>query len=429
MRYQIQQAEEAGYSPDEIVEFLKTKKEITPQIQQAEESGYSSEEIAKYLKEKPTEKEKKVAKGFKFFGFEPSAETISKIRPKIGLGLKSIAKGTIGLPGDIWALSKSLLGLPEAHQLFPTSEQVGQLFEKYAGEQFRPKNETERILADIAETDSTLIGFGTPIKTALKAATTGKILKNIGKGFGFPEWAQTGLDITGTILGGSKFGNLKTYKSSLYNAVEKSLPSDAEISAKYLGDGLSKIKNKIEGGIKRAPGKSLVKDVLEDIENQIKDGKINVNEIWKNKKDINRMLGTRYEDIKGYQNYLKDINRYLNNSLKIYGKQNPIFYENLKKADKIFGDISQLEKTSSFLEKMKEAEKFGAAYSLITGNLSRAAQFLGLGQITELGYNLARNPKAIYYYGNVLKAGAKENKAAILKNLKKLDEELRNQSQ
>lgn len=447
MREQITEALDQGYTPEEIFDHLSKKEELLPKFKEAQEAGYSPSQIVEYLKTKPTEKEQDVAKDFKMFGWKPKPETIAKIRPKIGVQLKAIAKGT-GTWGNIAQIPENVAALITQkaggrgdvvkailHEMIPgaklpTSEEMGDYFQKLSGEKFEPKTESEKLFSNITENTIGNLSIGLPLTFAARGAATGQTLKNIGEGFNLPDWMNTGLELTGNVLGSSKYKGLGKYTSDLYSNVTKNLPTNATVNTEKLSENLSKIKNSlIKTGLQKeaaAPKKKVV-NVITEILGKIKNGKINIKDAWDTRKDIYKLLGPNYKEVEGYKNILKDVNYLLNQTLKGTKTTYPDFYENLIKADKFFGDAAKFQGARSFIDTVKEAEKFAGGLAVLEGQFDKIPKIYLLTKGLSKASDILKNPRILKYYASGIKAAATQNKYGVISAAKAIEEEMQKQ--
>ena len=147
-----------------------------------EDSKDSFPEFGEVIEETPNEefgeietpsqrKDQEAAEAFKFFGYQPSAETIKPIRHGAGVGLKRLAGGLLGSYGDFLQLLQGignktglggLLGASQK-QLLPTSEDIGNLFEKLSGEKFNPENLSQEVIGEGSNFLGSILTFGGPL--------------------------------------------------------------------------------------------------------------------------------------------------------------------------------------------------------------------------------------------------------------------------
>ena len=116
---------------------LPFEEEITPEIEKREavqpsflEGALPYEEEIPFDRTKKREKEERVAKSLKFFGLEPSPEAIRRIREPAAVALRGYAKGRLELPGELLQLGQRLAGIKEPIKLLPTTEDIGNIFDR-----------------------------------------------------------------------------------------------------------------------------------------------------------------------------------------------------------------------------------------------------------------------------------------------------------
>lgn len=99
MSSQLQQALDAGYSEEEVINFLSKKdKDTASRISKAKDSGYSPKEIVNFLgNQKPVDQEKPVEEQKKKSPFEPTWERGASVRNSFWKGLGKTATGLASL--------------------------------------------------------------------------------------------------------------------------------------------------------------------------------------------------------------------------------------------------------------------------------------------------------------------------------------------
>lgn len=146
-------------------------------------------------------KAKRIAKGFKFFGKEPSPEAIEAIRRPTGLALRELTSGFVGLPGSLQQLLETVIRTKAPVQL-PTPEKARQVFETLAGEKFEPVGRGEKMLGRGAGLLGSLLfpvgGQIQPARSAL-AALLGTGAEAITEQIGAPKAVQTAASIAATL--------------------------------------------------------------------------------------------------------------------------------------------------------------------------------------------------------------------------------------
>ena len=312
-------------------------------------------------------------------------------------------------------ITETILGIPTTRK-FKEVEKMG------FGEYLEPQSAVEKFGDEIAQTATGLVAMKVPVKLALRGAALGATFKEIGKKFNLPTWAQTGLDLTGNVLGSAKFGNINKYKEALYTSTKESLPENAITDASKLKQSLEDYKKNLSTGLKNVPQKQKVVNIIDELLGKIENNTVGVKDLWDSKKDIYQYLGPNYSEISGYKEVLKKVNNDLRHTLYGYGKQNPEFVKNLKKADEFYGNVAEFEKNVSFISKIRDAEKFGAALALLNGNFIQMAKILGAGKGIEFLHNLIKKPVVVKFYGKALKAAAMQNKISALNSVRKLND-------
>ncbi len=145
---------------------------------------------------------KKVAKSLRFFGLQPSPESIEKIRRPTGIALKELFSGFAGLPGNIQQLVERVMRV-KAPVSLPTSAQLSKGFEKLAGEEFLPETPTEEFIEKAAGSlGSFLFPLGGEIQAgrSLAAALLGTSAEKIAESLGAPEGVKTAASVIGSLI-------------------------------------------------------------------------------------------------------------------------------------------------------------------------------------------------------------------------------------
>ncbi len=376
----------------------------------------------------------------------------------------NIATRAVGLPGDVFSLLNQFIakpvskkitgqeGLPYEETLLgkaiPTTESHRKGLESISGEYLKPKNKIEKFADDIAEDTALLLN---PAGLVTKGLKGGKVVKSFFKSLGANLAGETATQVSGSETAGglTKLGSLLFLSlmdqpaaakqvGKLYGEAESKLPSNATSNAVSLNKKIDSLEKQITKGRpleNLSPPEKFVIDQSGKIKNLIQNGEINVEQAIAQKKSLYKELGTLYKEVpkhteqKTVKNLAKKLGSYINQTVEEYGKKNPKFYKDYKKADEAFGTLAQSNFLTNWIGNNIVQHPlttgllhiFGAPIGAIAGTATGA---IVPYQAAKLGYRISKSPTLAKIYANTVKAAVKEDAKAFNKYLKDLDNEL-----
>jgi len=445
-------AKQSGYTDEEINDYFSQKDpNFSDKYQQAIEQGYEPQEIYQFLK-KPEEKENTLeninrqitrtgARAAETILGAPRAasEFLESIIPE-----KALIKGAekIGLGKG----AKNLIDLQKKYspyKLLPSSEQIRENVTKYLwGEKLEPKNKWEekadQLTSDFAALALPLPGHQLKLLKPALTALGGNIASDVVGRMGGSEKQKTFTKL-GTFLAGSLFNpkGANKLRDDLYNKARKALPEDATVSSHSLGSTLDTLEKQLKkGGIAASDRPALEK--ISDLKQGMQGAQIPVDFLQSAKKKINESLAGIYKTLEGNKPGIKSAKRNLeqvgkavDDSLTLYGKQNPEWEAFYRPANEVHGAIAQSQRVRNWLKKKKASLGSTGALALFgieqAVGLPGSLQILGAGAgalpAAELTARIFKSPTLRKYYKNIVKASLEENVVVARENLKKLQEE------
>ena len=369
------------------------------------------------------------------FRFEPSKEALEKVRHPLGVSAKGFAKGVFGTPGDLANFVQQLVGIKKPLTLLPTSEMVGDLFDKLTEEQFNPENLPEEFAERGAEFLGSIIGLGGPLKAPTFAKTIGR---NILAAFApagvslfaekanLPPWAQVASTIGTSYLTHRLTGKgLNDIERGLYKK-SRELAGDNVISAKNLKNSAQKLITELEKGGIEASDKPALKKITDAL-GEIKDDKIKLQDLLDTKVKLNEVRGQLFEKdlgkagVRAARKKINDVAKLFDNTIKEF--ENPEFQQIYKQANQLHGGRAETTKTYNFLKKNILPSGIGAVI-LKTLVPSAAKGALAAVPVAQVGYfmkALAKYPGYRKAYFEILKNAAKEDARGTISAVKKLE--------
>jgi len=392
--------------------------------------------------------EKGIIMPYELIEDEPQQEGI------IGKGIRNVARtgaraleSVVGLPGDIVGvmntvlegLTKKLNPSSKVENIKPPSFLPGSesLREKVTskispGGYLEPKTDYESLwdsfVGDLAQFVIP-IGGQVPVKQAIKLSGLGNLAGWGAQQLGYDPSTQAKAKV-GTMLLSSLIQPtaLKGYVKHLYDSAEKSIPVNASIDFGNLTKDLQKSLSAIKRGDN--PNKQFIIDRIQTVLGNVKKStnKINVQQAWELKKDMNEWLG---KDLSPKQrHYVQKLSEGLNGVLSKYGEKNKEFLSLYKEADDIWGGLAASSTVKEKLNKWITEEHLVNPIMLVLLGLHPAKT---LGQVAGLitakeGVNVLepviRSKRIRSYYGNVIKETLNNNKDNALKYVAKLNKEI-----
>jgi hypothetical protein len=208
-----------------------------------------------------------------------------------------------------------------------------------------------------ALTDSTLTGLAD--QWISKTPFFGNRLKN--KYATTEQQTLKTLDDIYDSIGASKTPEIEGQIANLYNKAANSLPEKATIKPVNLKKAINNIK--IDTAILSPDEKSLLSS-LETIKNEIEPTSRLISEFGTIKVplqeyDVAKLIGTKrslnsiikWDTDEGVKNYLRKIQKAINQDIADYGKTNPEWYQNFKQADDLFKNVVRREKVEKLIDK------------------------------------------------------------------------------
>jgi hypothetical protein len=413
---------------------------------------------------KPSEKSKKVAKSFKFFGYEPKAETIEPIRhqlmQKLVEPITEFTSAALGAPGDVLSLANEFIAKPISKKitgqegqpfeetavgkLIPTSQKLHQIAEQAAAEKLRPETTGEELLGTTAGFLGSMIGLGAKgigkagtipfikkalpgsVKTVLSAFAPASAFVAAKKA-DLPPWMQVGATI-GTAALTHKLTNksIPQISSELFET-RNSLAKDVMMPGTPLANDLSNLYGEMQKGGTTSVEKHIM-TFLDNIKSKAEGGDVPLEEILKARTKLmqeSRMFTPHQR--KGTEKFWNDAERILDNHIKKY--ENPEFQKINTEANSLYKGIKESKRIERFLGKHKKETLTGAG-SLFLSHFLRDITGISLASPTTVlsiatglkTYNftraLIRNAGFRKAYKDVLKNASNENVRGTSRALK-----------
>jgi hypothetical protein len=122
----------------------------------------------------------------------------------------------------------------------------------------------------------------------------------------------------------------------------------------------------------------------------------------------------------------------INKQLMDYGKQNPAFLNKYREANTGLAGFKQSNKIASYISKKIDISKLSPETILSLGmNITKPSVLATLGtsmgtaKAAQIIHRIGKNPVLRQYYLNVLHSSLKDNLPGLVRNLNKLDSELK----
>jgi hypothetical protein len=335
------------------------------------------------------------------------------------------------------------------YKLFPTSENVREFNKALFGENVEAKNSKEKLSDDIIS-DFAALAIPVPgkeiklLKPALLSLGANTASEIIGKLGGTNQ--QKAYTKLGTILFGSLINpkSAQNFKNGLYEKAREARPPDASVSALNLKNHLNDFKARLEKG-GSAPSKTKSIEKINELEGKIKNNRIDVEELEEFKKTLNEARAGLYTEYAGNKygrklakSNLDRASGIVDDALKEYGQQNPIWDDYYRSANEVHGAIAQSYKARNQIGRV--AKKYGLhailpalglghalGASAIPGAIGTAVAGAGLLGAGELAVRFAKSPALRKHYTDLINSAMKEtavSDALIHEQLKKLKKDL-----
>ena len=445
--------------------FQKRLNEKQPQFGQQTETKPAEDinPFAKRLGQKE-QVENSLWNGFYDLLFSPETTPFEE---GMGHSLRGIGTAVAGFPGDMIQMVKGAsdwvekkFPTPEFLKREPTTIQklgadlldevptTSKLIDKYdelTDGKYIPQNRRDSLLQEIGGDVSLLMMPARSIGQASKAIAGG-VLGNLAsegmKELDFGEGVQAGTKI-GTIMAVSMFNprGVNKFADNLYKIADANVPAEAEISAKSFQKGLDNLRKELKSGLVNVESKKPVLNAINDIERNIKNGKVKIKDLVQSKKDLNEQRsakvydpefkGTRQSRNQLKRNYGKLASR-IDDSIQEYGKTNESFYKPYKEANQAWGGIEQSKKASTFMTRTIKNYKLATSLGALAGimklpgiGIGGAAAGYGGLKSYEMMHRIMMNPTLRKYYMNAVLEASKESAPGVVRNLQKMNSELK----
>lgn len=332
----------------------------------------------------------------------------------------------------------------------PTSEKLRKKSIELTKGYTEPKSEAESFTDELAQDFTSLISSGAGktwvkgIKRAASLTGIGQAAKQTAKIVGGKEsdqeLAKSAAIFVSSLIDPKRVSN---YWKDQYKKAENLIPQGALTEAKSLENNLLHMKKNLSKGT-LAPSEKFVVDEIDKILPKISNGKIAPDEVQATIRSINEKIQGLYKEMEKGQSVraktlINDVNNQLSKTLENYGKVNPEYYQAYKNAQDAFLANVQSRKLSNLMSKHSGWTKAiiaspvaGQLFALnVPGAVSTAA---GIG----LGYSGLKSVEALTrmvlssnkpglrnLYLQTLNSALKENSPQFIRNLGKLDKEMR----
>jgi len=332
------------------------------------------------------------------------------------------------------------------YKLFPKSEDVRDFNKFLFGKKVEPQNEWEEKADDLIR-DFTALALplpGSKLKLLKPAvlALGGNVASDVVGRMGGSEKEKTYTKL-GTFLLGSLYnpGGAKKLSTELYEKARQNRAPNSTVSASNLKRKVSDFRTQLnKGGSAGSKNQSLKK--LDEIENAIQHGQIEIEELEKFKQSVNEARSGLYEEFKGNKPgrklakaNLDRVSKIIDDSLTEYGKINPQWEAYYRPANEVHGAIAQSNKVRNFI-----GRNIGKVSPHITAGLFGLGEG-GVKTLTNLGTTVAtgaaavessallsriyKSPTLRKYYSGVIQNAIKEDAIAMRENLRKLEKDLK----
>lgn len=392
--------------------------------------------------------------------YSPGKTKIPEVGRHVARTGSRIVESLAGLPGDILRTAelgargvektgekiREKIGLsplkkePIKSKTLPGSENIKEFSTKLFGETVLPQSKTEAFIDDIVSDAAVLavpfkgkIPFVKSIGTAIAANTASKGAEKLGAREGGQAAAKIGTFFLSGLTGK---GNVKKFWKNQYKLADEAVPVGEELRAFKLERNLDNLEDTLLQGLD-TPSQQAVLKPLRQLRSKIKDGILSVKEAIASKISLNELRESLFEEVKGRtgrkgaRNKLNDISHFLDNALEEYGKQNPKFYKHYNAAQEAYSGFQQSKKVANWISRVIPFGKMGKTSLLLAEALFKPATLPATGaayvafKSGELLTRMFKNPTLRKYYGNLVKSSINENKSGFLKNLHKMEQEIK----
>lgn len=397
---------------------------------------------------------------FDQISFEEKPSLKSEIGRHLARTTSRAAEAVGGLPGDLGRLLQAatrpvergaakirekagLKPLEDSERKpgLPGSEELREFSEKVFGDVVKPRSNKEAFIDEVIADTALLalpvkgkIPFVRSLGTSIAGNLAQEGVKELGVGEGGQAAAKVGTFFLGSILGK---GSVKKFWNEKYKEAEKAIPSEALMDSNRLHRKLNNLQASLKKGGIKTPSQSFVEKPLKELKKLTGSGEMRVEDAVAAKKKINELRSSLFDEVKGRggQKYartrINDIANSLDDALEKYGKKNKSFYTPYKEANEAFAGYQQSKKLANWINRAIPFGKLGknaifiAEILMKPASLKVVAPALGAMKGGEIAFRMLANPTLRKYYRNILKDGISQNKAPFIKNLRKMEEELK----
>lgn len=330
-------------------------------------------------------------------------------------------------------------------KLLPSSQDLKSFSEAYTDGFTAPQGYWEEFGDDVLSLGTSLL-MGAKDPTKFKNLAKAVFKSSTAKGAGL---AAEGLGATpetknkvemGTLILSSLLNRRLANEtiSSRYKAANEALKDKPVIGVSKLEKDVSKLQEQFSKGLK---GQSEVKktalNTLEELENKIASGYVEVEELKEAYKDINEKMRSKklFADLasgekKQMRKALSEVNSKIYDQLEEYGKNNPDFWKNWTEANQANAALSSSKNIVEFLKRNTKGlpghVATGVALKLFLGAPTVGAVAGGLAafKVGQALHRISTNSVLRKHYLDVIKNASKENLTATANSLSKLQDEL-----
>ncbi len=424
-------------------------------------SGFDFEKYREYPDSKEEEPD-----GFLNYGLSAAKTAVKEVARFNQRSALRIAETVGGIPGDLVQFSKSIAEqLPQANDLLPEALQrdpnfVQKSFQKALGflptgqdlrkkskeisellgveGVFEPQSKGEEISDEIVSDAALLfspvkgklpqkflraLGLSAASNIGAEGAHELGLVDDKGKAF-----LKLGLNLA---LASYKPGASKALKDSFYKKATAAIPETAIADVKIMEKHLLSLKKGLtDRGIKDVvKEKEQVIKTIDGILARVEGGKVPAFQLPEFRRDLNAIRSDP-ESLRGAKKLLNSVFKSIDDAVEVYGKTNPKFITNYRKALSLDRAIHQSSKSQNFISKAVDLRKKDPVTLGLIGAI--APQKLALAGAATVGLStlessalLLRSPTLQKHYIKLVAAAASENKKAVVKHLNALDEEIK----
>lgn len=376
-----------------------------------------------------------------------------------------ISETVLGFPGDVVQFGKFLSEkLPKGPEFLqkepnfiqragkkglesiPSSQDLKEMTSYLSSGFTDPKSAEEELGDDITSlATSLLIPSKDPIKfksllSSLGMATVAKGARKGAEQLGAGEVGKAATEL-GTLFLTGLIGKKTADKfvSDQFKQARSKIPQGTMIETKQLVNDLDKVGEDLFKGISTST-KREVGSAVNELKLKAAGGAMPVDELVQSYHDLNERINSKklFDELSTSERKILK-HRYdqfkdkLSQSIENYGRNNPEFFDQWKKANQSYATIAQSKKVSNFLQKNIGNLPKHLAGTLLLETLMgypkvAAGTLAGAGAVKtgELLYRIAKSPKLREHYLNILRESGNENLPAVIKNINEIDKGLKN---